>query len=100
MAAYFIASYDIADPQGYEPYVPQVLPLLQKHGAEIVVADRGAQALEGQARGVTVVLRFESEDAARAFYDDPAYAPVKKIRIDSTHNGSVVIAKEFVPATV
>ena len=96
MAAYFIASYDIAHPKGFEPYVPQVLPLLQKHGAQIVVADYGAQALEGQARGVTVVLRFESEAAARAFYDDPAYEPVKRIRLECTNNGSVVIAKEFV----
>ena len=100
MAVYYIATYDITDPTAFEPYVPQVLPLLHKHGGEIVVADYKAQALEGEARGVTVVLRFESEDAVRAFYDDPAYASVKKIRLDSTTNGTAVIAKEFVAAPV
>lgn len=100
MASYFISTYDIADPKAFEPYVAQVLPLLEKHGADIVVADYNAQPLEGQARGVTVVLRFESEAAVRAFYDDPAYAPVKKIRLDSTANATVVIAKEFVAAPV
>jgi uncharacterized protein (DUF1330 family) len=100
MAVYYIASYDIADRKAFEPYVPQVLPLLQKHGGEIVVADNRAQALEGQARDVTVILRFESENALRAFYADPAYAPVKKIRLASTRNGTAVIAKQFAAAPV
>ena len=31
MSAYIIASYDISDDAGYEPYVPGIIPLLQKH---------------------------------------------------------------------
>ena len=33
MAVYVVATYDIADPKAYEPYVPQVMPLLAKYGA-------------------------------------------------------------------
>ena len=47
---------------------------------------------------MTVVVRFESEEAARAFYDAPEYAPVKQIRIDSTANANMVLAHEFVGA--
>ena len=97
MAAYIIASYDIDDPEGYEGYVPGVIPLLQKHGAEVLVADYDAQSIEGQARGVNVVLRFESEEAALGWYNDPAYGSVKQIRLGSTSNGTVFLAKEFVP---
>ena len=61
MSAYIIASYDIVDPKGYEGYVPGVVPLLQKHGAEILAAEYDAQPLEGEKRSVYVVLRFESE---------------------------------------
>ncbi len=57
MSAYVIATYDIVDPNEYQGYVPGILRLLQKHGAEILAADFGAEALEGQARGVNVVLR-------------------------------------------
>ena len=64
MYVYMIASYDISDPEKYEGYVPGVMPLLQKHGAEIVVADFEAKTIEGQGRGVNVVLKFESEEAA------------------------------------
>ena len=81
MAAYVMVSYDITDPEGYEGYVPGVLPLLEKHGAEILVADYEAQPLEGTARSVYVVLRFPSEEAARNWHSDPAYQPVLKIRM-------------------
>jgi len=95
VSAYIIVSYDIVDPKGYEGYVPGVVPLLQKHGAEILVADYEAKALEGERRNVYVVLRFESEAAALDWYNDPAYGPVKKIRLDSTDNSNAVLAKQF-----
>jgi uncharacterized protein (DUF1330 family) len=46
MSAYIIASYDIVDPKAFESYVPGVIPLLQKHGAEILAAEYDAQPLE------------------------------------------------------
>jgi uncharacterized protein (DUF1330 family) len=97
MSVYFIASYDIEDPQGYEGYVPSVIPLLQKHNAEILVADYEAKPVEGEARGVNVVLRFESEEAAMNMYNDPDYRAVKKTRLDSTKNGTLLLAKQFIP---
>ncbi len=97
MSVYIIASYDIEDPEEYAAYVPGVRALLQKHGAEILVADYEAKTIEGQDRGVNVVLKFESEAAAMNWYNDPDYGPVKKIRLDSTTNGTVILAKQFVP---
>jgi uncharacterized protein (DUF1330 family) len=46
-----------------------------------------------------VVIRFESEETAMDWYNDPAYGPVKKIRFDTTSNGTAVLAKEFIPPT-
>jgi uncharacterized protein (DUF1330 family) len=97
MSAYIVASYDIVDEEGYEGYVPGVVPLLAKHGAEILVADYDAQALEGSKRTAYVVLRFESGEAALAWYNDPDYESLKKKRIDASGNGNVVLAHEFVP---
>ena len=95
MSVYVIGTYDITDPKGYEGYVPGVVQLLNKHGAEILVADYQAEALEGKAPGVNVVLRFPSEEAARNWYNDPAYGPVKQIRLNSSKNGAIVLAKAF-----
>jgi uncharacterized protein (DUF1330 family) len=96
MSAYVIVSYDVSDPDGYKDYVPGVLPLLAKHGAEVLVADFGAEHLEGEQRGVHVVLRFDSEDAARAWYNDPDYRPIRGIRHASCSNNSLVVAQAFV----
>jgi uncharacterized protein (DUF1330 family) len=95
MAAYVIAGYNITDPKGFEGYVPGVMPLLQKHGGEVVAADFESEALEGEAPKVNVVLKFPSEEAVRNWYNDPAYGPVKQIRLNSTEGGYVVIAREF-----
>ena len=97
MSVYIIASYDIEDPEAYEGYVPGVVPLLEKHGAEILVADYGVNTIEGQGRGVNVVLRFESEEAAMNWYNDPDYGPLKEIRLKSTKNGTLIMTKQFVP---
>lgn len=97
MVAYFLASYDIDAPKGYETYVPGVIPLLQKHSAEVLVADYDSHPLEGQPCKVNIVLRFESEEALMNWYNDPAYEPVKQIRFASTKNGTACLTKQFVP---
>lgn len=97
MPAYVIATYDIVDPEGYKGYVPGVVPLLHKHGGKVLIADHEARPLEGEKRSVYAVLKFESEEAALGWYNDPAYEPVKKIRLDSCANNSVALVKEFVP---
>ena len=98
LSAYILVSYDIADAKGYEGYVPGVVPLLKKHGAEILVADFNAKPLEGRAHSVYVVLRFDSEPAALRWYNDPDYAPVKKLRLKSCTDNNLVLARPFAPA--
>ena len=97
--AYVIAMYDIVDPNAFETYVPGVIPLFHKHGAEVLVADFDAQALEGDKRSAYVVLKFKSEASALAWYTDPDYQPFKKIRVASCDNRSVALARQFVPPT-
>lgn len=99
MSVYIIVSYDIENAKGYEGYVPGVVPLLQKHNAEILVADYDAKSIEGKARGVNAVLRFQSEESVMNFYNDPQYQPLKKLRLDSTKNGTIILAKPYVPTS-
>ena len=71
MSAYFIASYKIKDPAGYEPYVPAVIPILQACGCEILVADYSSEAVEG-APGAGVTVRY---GALRWRYGDTLLNP-------------------------
>ena len=94
MQTYVICSYDIANAEGYKPYVPSVTPLLQKHGAEIIAADFSAKVVEGPASSVQVILKFPSEEDAERWYNDPEYVEVRKIRLTTTKNGSLVFVKQ------
>ena len=80
MSAYILVKYDVVDPDTYQSYVEGVIPLLAKHGAEILVVEQDAMELEGEKQGTYIVLKFESEESALAWYSDPDYAPVKKLR--------------------
>jgi uncharacterized protein (DUF1330 family) len=97
VSAYVIVSYDIVDREVYTSYVDRAVPILAKHGGELLVADADARPLEGKPRSVHVVLRFASEEAALTWYHDPAYVAVKRIRVAACDNTSMVLAKEHVP---
>ena len=74
-------------------------PLAERHYFSVSKSteDRGFESCHPcQSFQVYVVLRFESEEAALAWYADPAYQPLKKIRLDSSDHGNLVLAKQFV----
>ena len=97
MPAYILARYDVVDPDTYQSYVEGVIPLLGKHGAEVLVVEHDAVELEGNKQGTYIVLKFASEESALAWYNDPDYAPVKKLRFAAAENNNMVLAKGFVP---
>ncbi len=96
IGAYFILTQTITDPDKYRSeYIPQVLQFIAKHGGEIVVASPETEPLQGNPEKGVVVLRFPSEEAVRAFVNDPEYQPAKKLRIAATTNANAVLAPEF-----
>ncbi len=100
MAVYLVTSCDITDPEKYAPYVPNVMPLLDRHGAEVIAADKNAITIDGEKRDLTVIIKFPSPEVAREFSEDPEYQPWKEIRLASTTNRASIMVGEFDPAKV
>ena len=96
MSAYFIASYRITDPAGYEHYLPAVMPTLQTAGCEVLAADYASQAIEGSPGEVTVNLKFVSKAAALAWYGSPEYQAIKHLRTDHSE-GTAVLVEQWSP---
>ncbi|MGH3196268.1 MAG: DUF1330 domain-containing protein [Streptosporangiaceae bacterium] len=90
MAGYFIANYTITNQAGYKEYIAAVGPILKAHGAENIVVDRDAELVEGSAGQVTVVLRFATKAAARAWYESPEYRAIRHLRTDNTEGIGVI----------
>ena len=95
MAAYIVANYRITDAEAFEPYPSAAVPILTAYGGEVLVADFESEVIEGQAGPVTVVVKFPSMEAARAFYASPEYREVMGLRTDNTE-GFLAFTNEFV----
>lgn len=85
MAGYLIATMDVHDAEGYREYQAKVPALIARHGGTYTVRGGARLALEGAWPGPRlVVLEFPGFDAARAFAEDPDYAPLVKVRQATT----------------
>jgi uncharacterized protein (DUF1330 family) len=98
MTVYLVTSFDITDAEKYAPYVPNVMPILKKYGAEIVAADKNAITVDGEERDLTVVIRFPTPESLTELIADPDYTPWMERRLASTTNRATIIVKEFDPA--
>jgi uncharacterized protein (DUF1330 family) len=96
MPAYVILHNQVTDPEMYAQYVEQVTPSLMKHGAEILIIDNDAECVEGtKPYPRTVMLRFPSRDAAKAWYTSREYLEIYPLRANSSE-GFAVICDEYV----
>lgn len=97
MAVYLFTSYDLIDEEAYAPYVPNVMPILERHGGEIVASDESASVIDGEKRDITVILKFPDEASAMNMAGDPEYQPWMERRLAATENRTSVLIKGFDP---
>jgi uncharacterized protein (DUF1330 family) len=91
MAAYFIAQYVVNDPKLYREYQAAGAPTILAAGGEIVAFDVAAETIEGTPPGpVTVIVKFDSTEAAKAWYESPAYQAAVGKRLASTEGFAVI----------
>ena len=89
MSAYFVVNYKITNQEGYQKYLQQAGDSLAKHGGEVLAADRASEPVEGAAGPVTVIIRFESKEAARGWYESADYQAVVRHRLDNSEGFGV-----------
>src|SRR2546430_287169 len=90
MSAYLVFNYAITNAEGYRAYPPAAMPTMAGHPVEVLVADYASETKEGAPGSVTVVLRFESKDAANAWYESDAYQSIKHLRTDNCTSVAVL----------
>jgi uncharacterized protein (DUF1330 family) len=97
MPGYLIANIKVTDPEGFERYRAGVPAVIAQYGGRYVVRGGAMERLEN-AEGFNrvVVLEFPSLDALRAFYFSPEYAPLLKLRLETTESQTVMI-EGYVP---
>ncbi|SEP17623.1 DUF1330 domain-containing protein [Trujillonella endophytica] len=78
---YVVVTETIHDQQGIDAYNRAAAPSLMASGARVLVVDRDPEVLEGDWPATqTVVLEFESVEAARAWYSSDSYQEAAALR--------------------
>lgn len=77
MTAYLIADVTVTDDAWVPDYAAHVHQIAARHGGRYLSRSGNLDTLEGTPLGSTLValIEFPSKEAARAFVDDPEYAP-------------------------
>jgi len=93
-AIYLVAQISIKDYQEYmNRYGKPVTQLLVDAGADILVASRNGEVLEGEWSGNwTVITKFPSKQAVKKWYNSKEYDYFKKMRVEELmDNGNIVL---------
>ena len=95
--AYLIAHLQVEDFDRYfAEYIPGVVELFGTHGAQVLAATGEPDTVEGELSGNWhVVVEFPSMDAAKAWYADADYLPLRELRMSELSAGG---SMNFVPA--
>ena len=97
MAAYFIAQYVVNDAALYGEYAAAAGPTVAAHGGEVIVFDVAAETIEGNPPGPqTVIIKFESTEQAKGWYDSNEYQGIVSKRIAAS-NGFLVLSQSMNP---
>ena len=98
MTAYLIANITVTDPERYPPYRAQVPEVVARYGGRFLVRAGAVHPLEGEfGFDRFVVIEFPSMEAARRFYGSPEYAPLLKLRMETTRS-QVAFVEGYAPA--
>ena len=88
---YVIITEEIKDPAGMVEYGKLAMKAMA--GATIVAVDQKPEVIEGAWHGTqTVVLEFESVDAAREWYYSDAYQAAAKVRQGAAECNGVIVS--------
>jgi uncharacterized protein (DUF1330 family) len=93
MAAYFLFdNVEVNDPVALARYAEQAAKLVAEHGGRYLAAAVAPEVVEGDPGLNSVVLiEFPDVASARAWYESPAYRPLKALRHRAVRNTAVLI---------
>ena len=92
MRAYLVFHNRVHDAEKLRDYVSKVDATLAPYPHEILASAARSEVIEGKTDlPRTVVLRFDSREAAMAWYTSPAYQAVLPLRLEATEGYAVLV---------
>lgn len=89
---YVIGNISITDPEKYQEYARQVPAVIAQYGGTYLVRGGAMTQMEGPAMlERTVVIAFESVEAAQRFYRSDEYAPLLALRLAAARSQLTIV---------
>jgi uncharacterized protein (DUF1330 family) len=97
---YVIFTEDIRDEAAITAYAQQAIPTIMQAGGRVIVADDAPEPIEGSWHGQrTVVLEFDTVEAARDWYRSREYQAVAGLRHAAADSNAAIVAGFELPAS-
>ncbi len=77
---YLIAHIRVHDKDAFEEFKTLSGAAIKAHNGKVLVRNPSPDVREGAAKGLAIVVEFESLEDAQAFYDSQAYREAREVR--------------------
>ncbi len=93
MTCYSVLAITPTDEAWIPDYVASATSLVIQHGGNYLARTAAHERLEGQGDevGLRVIIEWPSKEAAKAFMNDPAYAPLLAVRAAGSTSHHILI---------
>lgn len=100
MAAYIIFTEDVTNPEALQAYAGKAVPTVLQYGGVPRIAGGASEVLEGEWHGQqTVMIEFESVEAAQAWYNSPEYQAVIGERHAAASSNAAIFEQFSLPGS-
>ncbi len=96
---YLVAHIRVHDKERFADFKSMAGPGIRKYGGKVLVLSPNADHREGELRGLTVLLEFESVGAAQRFYEPEEYTAAKTVREEAAQTDLLLVeGNKFAPS--
>ena len=97
---YFIITEEIKDEDGMNAYSGKAVPTILQGGGRPIVVEDNVDVIEGKWHGSrTIIVEFDSVDAARAWYNSDAYQAVIGERHAAADSNAIIVSGFEMPGS-
>ena len=88
---YVVANIRVKDQEKFQQFAGMAGPAIKKYGGKVLARGPDADRLEGNVRGIVMMIEFESKEAANTFYHSEEYQAGKAVRVQCFDTNFMII---------
>ena len=77
---YVVANIRVKNQEKFKQFSGMAGPAIKKYGGKVLARGPDAERLEGDLKGIVMLIEFESKEAANTFYYSDEYQAAKAVR--------------------